>query len=65
MNIKKIIFFIIFIVLILIAFRYGGLRFILGFMVGTFVTAFFMIHYLYKKNETVRAGIELIGDKLK
>ena len=65
MNIKKLITIIIFICIVILSFHYGGLKFILGVMFGTFITAFFMIHYLYKKNETVKAGIDLIGDKLK
>jgi len=63
-NYKTIIFYICLIALFIIVFRFLGWRAVIGFFMGTLITALTMIHYLYKKNTTVRAGIDLLSDKL-
>ena len=38
---------------------------LIGFMIGSLMTSSYMIYFLYKKNTTVRAAIDMLEGNLK
>ena len=38
---------------------------LIGFMIGSLMTACFMIYFLYKKNTTVKAAIDMLEGKIR
>jgi hypothetical protein len=68
MNIKIIIRWIVMILSligVLYWLKWAGWKGAISFMMGSFITAFLIIWYLYKKSDIVKAGMSMFEEKIK